>query len=168
MNSGFKKTIFLVFFTTVILTAAQGRVGDLEATSESRYGKPSPYTAFSILEGAKTKSYKYKGWTIIQAYINGRCIRADYHKQHKTGQPIHIQTDELAAVMLGEGDGGKWEKSLINPLYGSHSYKCSNGKTSMIRTGKLIIRIDAETVPQYLADFKRKKEAQRKKNIPNF
>ena len=171
-SMGKSKYVFLVVFTTLVFSTSFGRVGDLEATSESRYGKPI-VSAGTILDGTTTKRYKKGNFIITQAYLNGRCIRAQYSKLYAKGTPHTIQTDELAAMLKGEGESGKWEIKHITTGSGFIKIKkrifvCSNGKVAELLPSDMILRVDSPAVKKHLADLAKKRESNRKNNIPKF
>jgi len=164
-----------MIFGAVLVVASlnsQARIGETEAESEKRYGKPvneAMSKMSPILSGAVNHIYVYQGWNIKTAFVNGKAVRMHYFK-HTV--PMTIKDDEAKAVLEGEANGGQWEvKKNVNwnNLVVSKAWANTNGAVAYVEgLGGMLMVVDTPAAVAFAQAKKAEDEQKRKANIPMF
>ena len=94
----------IVMFLLVGVLNADARVGENMLQCAQRYGSPITNImdrSMPILTGpgASNVSYRYQGWLIRVAFVDGYACVADYQKEYKREQPNDIADSEFQAIL---------------------------------------------------------------------
>ena len=151
---------------------SQARIGETEAKSEQRYGKPANEALsrmMPILAGAVNHSYSYQGWLIKAAFVNGSAVRIHYFKR---SAQMEIKNDEAKAILEGEANGGQWQEkrnfSFGNVVYSKVWVNTNGSIASFEGLGNMLFVVDTPAAQAFIQAKKAADEQQRKAAIPKF
>ena len=105
-----------VFVATILLSVAlaSARLGETESQSQARYGAPVPELIGPqekpLLEGARELAYKYEGWRIRVAFLNGQATRLEYVHIPDAGGLKQITEPEAEAILDAEKGTYRWRE----------------------------------------------------------
>lgn len=170
---------FMVFISCAFRVDA--RMGETEDQSQDRYGAPvNPQLdkVNPLMDGAITCSYKYQGWSIRAAFLNGRTIKIKYSRIPTAGTSPQLRHEEMVAILEAESGKGQWKDykdPTLNPVVAVFNANItpkrwvnSNGNTAYLETGSMSLVIDSPVVEQLKAAKQAQIEAQRKASVPKF
>lgn len=93
------------------------RLGETEAQTQTRYGKPredlSAPTDKPLLQGGVEKTYEYQGWRVRTGFAGGTCLVMEYAHIPENGQLKPITDPELQAILEAEKGKGRWKEEKI-------------------------------------------------------
>ena len=83
---------------------ATARLDETEEQSRQRYGEPmaketDPLTYAPMIEGAVHHTYKYQGWRMQAAFVEGKTVRISYMKIGGKNDRPTIQDAEVLAIL---------------------------------------------------------------------
>ncbi len=173
------KTLIIMFlwgFACIGNSNALARMGETIAQCDRRYGPPvSTNQSLGVLPGVPTRTYKYHGWRITAAFVQGRAAVLSYSKS----SIARIQDDELAAILKSETYGGTWKrkrqyswnptKNLQNLLTHPKVWSKTNGTIAYFSNpmyDNLIV--EAPIAQKYREAKDKAAEERRKASIPAF
>jgi hypothetical protein len=174
--------LFLVVISCAALSAS-ARLGETEAESERRYGPPmktleDPLHYTPLIEGAVNHTYKFQGWYIRTAFVEGRAARIVYMKILAKDVKPPIQDDELQAILAGEAGGGRWQvksnatldpgQLLVVAVTNPSTWINSNGNSAHIAAPRYMITLESPAAAAFIQARAAAKEQQRKANVPKF
>ncbi len=146
------------------------RLGETEGECSARYGESSKAVeALPLLGGATTLQYKYQGWMIRAAFVDGVAVRILYHKLLAPNVAPKIFDDEAKVILQGEAGGGQWREvspGLFLVASGMKNWQNSNGRTAKLFVNQMTV--DSPEAQAFIQARKAQKEAQRKASIPHF
>lgn len=108
--------IITLVAATFLASSALARIGETDAQIELRYGQPVP----AANPQPDRKVYKYKGFTIVVVYLDGRSNQEQIWKGEATSMEPSVIKGLLAA---NASAGTRWER-----YGGDNSWKRSDGK----------------------------------------
>jgi hypothetical protein len=114
----------LIFFSLVVLPSAFGRLGETESECNVRYGVPikDPMAkAAPLLPGAFERCYRFQGWRITVAFVDGVSARQQYIKSTTPDGPRYIQDYEFKALLEGESGGQSWKAATAPATHNTHN-----------------------------------------------
>ena len=170
--------ILVIFFCVVL--CADARVGENKLQCAQRYGSPSTNMIDRINPilagpGATNETYRYRGWRIRFAFVDGIACIADYQKELKREQPNDIADAEFQAILRAyqpepweqakrsvELNPSKALSAMMHQIGDGPSWKSREGLLAFRRPGGRIIRImNKQTVDAFEARVQKAKEASR-------
>ncbi len=150
----------------------QARIGETEAESQQRYGKPVNETianVMPILDGAVHHTYLYQGWHIRAAFAGGKTVRMHYFKR---AAPMGIKEDEAQAIRDGEALGGRWSEVMVFKWYDtifSRAWVNTNRCIAYFSgIGSMLFVVDSPAAQAFIQAKKEADEQKRKATIPKF
>ena len=175
-------------FFGLLLTCCAGlpvsaRLGETEEQSKQRYGEPSKDMEFMMkempmIDGAVCHAYKYQGWLIKCAFVDGKAVRIVYFKLGGKDVKPQIQDDEMIAILTGEAGGGKWSKKappaknlgeiIMAPMIYANSFINSNGNFALMDSSRIQMTFEAPAAAAFIKARDEAKEQKRKAVIPKF
>jgi hypothetical protein len=185
----------LLFFSVLLLTSAQARIGETSLQLADRYGGPKDTSLTAILdknsplvEGAIHHTYEYQGWKIRAAFfrLDGPAVRMDFQKTSAAPAGIVIRDDEVQAIASANTPAGMaWKQMMYdNPdspskgiskvfeefvmgTAGQKMWQRSDGAILWLRSN-LIVRLELPAAREYEAQLKRNKEEKAHASVPQF
>jgi hypothetical protein len=179
----------------VIVTSAEGRIGETPIKFANRYGRPKDTNLTAIVdkssplvEKAVHHTYEYQGWKIRAAFLelDGPAVRMDFQKTSAATTSIVIREDELQAiaaantptgmtwkqVMYNNPDSpskgiGKLVEGFIMGAAGEKMWQRSDGAILWLRSN-LIVRLELPAARQYEEALKIAKEQKARASVPKF
>ncbi len=162
--------------------SASARLDETEEQSKQRYGEPSKdsepmLNSFPIIKGAVHHAYKYQGWMIECAFVDGKAVKIIYFKLGGKDVKSTIQDDELLAILAGESGAGKWQMKQkpknnapfqLMPGLNEIEFLNSNGNKALLEFGRSRVVLEAPAAAAFIKARDAAKEEQRKVNIPKF
>lgn len=94
----------IVLILLVCVLNADARVGENMLQCAQRYGSPITNIMDRTMplltgSGASNVTYRYQGWLIRMAFVDGYACIADYQKEYKSDQPNDIAESEFQAIL---------------------------------------------------------------------
>jgi hypothetical protein len=177
-----RKGLFILLFLIAIPSLALGRLGETEQQTLSRYGELLKNWDYlpPILNKAVTRSYKFQGWAIRVAYLNGHAVRIVYSKLSGPNVSPQLKDDEINAVLNAEVHGGEWKKIQPGTLFGRkesgnklfdfaiHRWVNTNKNIAYIPLAGLSLYVETPIAAMWEQTLENDKEVKRKESIPNF
>lgn len=174
-----------IFWTLLCFMAfnVSARLGETEEQSRQRYGEPLKknediFQFQPLIDGTVNRTYKFQGWWIRCAFVEGRAARICYMKMSGKDVKPAIQEDEINAILEGEANGGTWQRRsnatlnpaqlLANAVIRPETWINSNGSTAQTNFSHLDITLETPAASAFIKMRDAEKEQQRKANIPKF
>lgn len=147
----------LGLFCMAALTAT-ARLGETEAQSQQRYGAPLKkgedfMPSQPVLHGAVNLTYKYRGWWVRAAFVEGRAVRLTYTKVDNKKVDPAIEADELKSILEGEVAQGRWHEKTVAASDAdvsqdglrvrSQEFVNTNGNRARIEVGHTVVTVEA-------------------------
>ena len=102
----------LIFTATI----AQARLGETEAQSEARYGKPEESKGEGpLMAGAKEVAYHTGLWRIRVAFAEGVAVRLEYFKAGTKPDMKKLEMKEAEEILEAEKGGMVWHANVMGP-----------------------------------------------------
>lgn len=159
---------------------ADARVGENMLQCAQRYGSPITNImdrSRPILTGpgASTVTYRYQGWLIRMAFVDGYACIADYQKEYRREQPSKIDDSEFQAILRAyqpepwvaanrtmELNPIKALSATMHQMGNGPSWESQSGFIAFRRPGGSIVRIvNKAALASFEARNQKAKEANR-------
>ena len=176
----------IVLILLVGVLNADARVGENMLQCAQRYGSPITNImdrSMPILTGpgASNVTYRYQGWLIRMAFVDGYACIADYQKEYRREQPSNIDDSEFQAILRAyqpepwsetkrtvELNPSKALSSAMRRMGDGPSWESRSGFLAFRRPGGSIVRIvNKAALASFEARNQKAKEASRTP-IPQF
>lgn len=150
----------ILIIATLLSTSSFARIGDNMESAIKRYGKPLKRENFSILNGADTYTYNYKGWIIKQAYKNKKAVRTQYVKYVGNTMPQVITNEDIKNILAAEGKySWRWEKIARKDIPAQKEYIIQAWKhkdsfnTAYLKNSREILEINDYSLDKSIPKF---------------
>jgi hypothetical protein len=183
MGNSTVKMLTCIGLLLMMAFPSSARLSETEEQSKQRYGDPinkdvDRLNISPMIDGAVHHTYKYQGWRIRCAFVEGKAVRITYMKEGGKDVKPAIQDDELLAILEGEVGGGKWQKkssmpgnlgeALLGSLVKGTEFINTNGNTARLEFGRLIVNFESPAAAVFIKARDEAKEQKRKATIPKF
>ena len=163
-------------------TPVRARLSETVAQSQARYGAPTPELILPdekpLVEGVKDSAYRFSGWRIRVAFINGTAARIEYAHLPVGGTLKAITDTEVAAILDAENAGQRWREpkkhstgdvgkdigAAIASALAPKIWERPDHATATLMLGNLILRLELPAA----AEFEKNHPAAAKAGVPKF
>lgn len=170
---------------TLFATTAFARLGETDIQCADRYGGTYPDAlakSFPLIPRAQHREYRYKGWAIRCAFVDGVVAREEYRKAIANGVKPIIVDYEIAAMLDAEAGGKAWIErgkfSTLNPqeqfkrmameVVGEKVWLRPDGAIATLRAGKMAMRFESPAAEIAEAAYKKQQDDKQRAAVPRF
>jgi len=186
----------LLSLLTLLPLTTYARLGDTERQCIERYGSAEPPPRFvtdvnTLLPGAhQSATYRYQGYRIEVAFLNGRVVRQRYHRTQAVNGSLNLSDAEIEAILKAESDGGTWKRvspfkgqpgsqgitGALTQVVGSALFsniiptweRSTDKATARTGAGSSTLTLDTPEAVKAEADFRQARKAGTDRAIPKF
>jgi hypothetical protein len=140
-------------FGLLLTASCLGRLGETEAQSLARYGKPTDEllgpTDKPVLEGAKELVYSYEGWRVRAAFLNNVTARIEYLRLPENGSIKTITEDQIKSILDAEKGTFAWreqkprtgtkELNALKTFIDGRQWERSDHATAVLKANLLLV-----------------------------